>query len=90
MLPFAEGAFAGAFAKHSYLHVPKARIAGAFAELRRVLVPGGLVLLALSKAITRVLLGSSRRGPSMTFEAVDGAPLGPRFATSLSGPESTG
>jgi SAM-dependent methyltransferase len=45
-LPFAEGAFAGAFAKHSYLHVPKARIVGAFAELRRVLVPRGLVLLS--------------------------------------------
>jgi ubiquinone/menaquinone biosynthesis C-methylase UbiE len=45
-LPFAERAFAGAFAKHSYLHVPKARIAGAFAELRRVLVPRGSVLLS--------------------------------------------
>jgi SAM-dependent methyltransferase len=45
-LPFAEGAFAGAFAKHSYLHVPKARIAHAFAELRRVLAPGGLALLS--------------------------------------------
>ncbi len=46
-LPFAEGAFAGAFARHSYLHLPKARIAQAFAELRRVLAPGGLVLLSL-------------------------------------------
>jgi SAM-dependent methyltransferase len=45
-LPFADGAFAGAFAKHSYLHVPKARIAHAFSELRRVLAPGGLVLLS--------------------------------------------
>jgi SAM-dependent methyltransferase len=45
-LPFAEGAFAGAFAKHSYLHVPKARIGHAFAELRRVLAPGGFVLLS--------------------------------------------
>jgi SAM-dependent methyltransferase len=45
-LPFAEGAFAGAFAKHSYLHVPKARIAGAFSELRRVLAPRGLALLS--------------------------------------------
>jgi SAM-dependent methyltransferase len=33
-LPFAEGAFAGAFAKHCYLHVPKARIAHAY--VRRV------------------------------------------------------
>ena len=46
-LPFAEGTFAGAFARHSYLHLPKPRIAQAFAELRRVLVPGGLVLLSL-------------------------------------------
>jgi Phosphotransferase enzyme family len=29
------------------------------------------------------LICSSRRGPSMTFEAVDGAPLGPKFPTSL-------
>jgi hypothetical protein len=37
-----------------------------------------------------LLLGSSRRGPSMTFEAVDGAPLGPKFSVSLSGPEVDG
>jgi Phosphotransferase enzyme family len=37
-----------------------------------------------------MLLGSSRRGPSMTFEAVDGAPLGPKFPLSLSGPEVDG
>ena len=37
-----------------------------------------------------LLLGSSRRGPSMTFEAVDGAPLGPKFPVSLSGPEVDG
>jgi hypothetical protein len=30
------------------------------------------------------LLGSSRRGPAMTFEAVHGAPLGPKFPRSLS------
>ena len=46
-LPFAEGVFAGAFARHSYLHPPKASALGAFAELRRVLAPGGLVLLSL-------------------------------------------
>ncbi len=32
-----------------------------------------------------MLLSSSRRGPSMTFEAVDGAPLGPKFPSSLPG-----
>lgn len=46
-LPFAEGVFDGAFARHSYLHLPKASALGAFAELRRVLAPGGLVLLSL-------------------------------------------
>jgi Phosphotransferase enzyme family len=34
-----------------------------------------------------MLLSSSRRGPSMTFEAVDGAPLGPKFPVSLPGSE---
>jgi hypothetical protein len=37
-----------------------------------------------------LLLGTSRRGPSMTFEAVDGAPLGPKFPISLSGPDVDG
>src|ERR1700678_939052 len=36
------------------------------------------------------LVRSSRRGPSMTFEAVDGAPLGPKFPTSLSDLEVDG
>ena len=36
------------------------------------------------------LLGSSRHGPSMTFEAVDGAPLGPKFPSSLPSPELDG
>jgi SAM-dependent methyltransferase len=46
-LPFANNAFAGAFARHSYLHVPKARAEAALAELRRVLRPGGLLALSL-------------------------------------------
>jgi SAM-dependent methyltransferase len=46
-LPFADGVFYGAFARHSYLHLPKTRTPGAFSELRRVLAPGGLVLLSL-------------------------------------------
>ena len=33
------------------------------------------------------LVGSSRREPSMTFEAVDGVPLGPKFPSSLAGGE---
>jgi SAM-dependent methyltransferase len=46
-LPFADNAFAGAFARHSYLHVPKARAEAALAELRRVLRPGGSLALSL-------------------------------------------
>jgi len=46
-LPFADGALAGAFARHSYLHLPKARFAGALAEVRRVLRPGALLLVTL-------------------------------------------
>lgn len=44
-LPFAEGSFAGAFARHSYLHLPKERAAAAFGELRRILRPGGALLV---------------------------------------------
>lgn len=46
-LPFAEGAFAGIFARHSYLHLPKDRVAGALAEAHRVLRPGGELLVSL-------------------------------------------
>lgn len=46
-LPFADGVLAGAFARHSYLHLPKDRLGAALADLRRALVPGGLVLLTL-------------------------------------------
>jgi SAM-dependent methyltransferase len=31
-LPFGDGVFAGAFARHSYLHVPKERVPGALVE----------------------------------------------------------
>ncbi len=46
-LPFAAGAFVGAFARHSYLHVPKGRVVSALADLRRVLAPGGVLMLSL-------------------------------------------
>lgn len=44
------------------------------------------LMLAQAPPPVRVprLLSSSRRGPSMTFEAVDGRPVGPKFPTSLS------
>lgn len=46
-LPFADGAIAGLFARHSYLHVPKGRLLGAFSEALRVLRPGGTLLASL-------------------------------------------
>ena len=46
-LPFCDNAFTGAFARHSYLHLSQARAGAALAELRRVLRPGGHVLLSL-------------------------------------------
>ncbi len=46
-LPFAEGTLAGAFARHSYLHLPKARLGDALSDVRRVLQPGGLLLVTL-------------------------------------------
>jgi SAM-dependent methyltransferase len=46
-LPFTDAAFTGAFARHSYLHVPKARAVSALSDVRRVLRPGGLLMLTL-------------------------------------------
>jgi SAM-dependent methyltransferase len=46
-LPFRTGSLAGAFARHSYLHVPKGRLGAALVELRRVIRPGGKVLLSM-------------------------------------------
>jgi SAM-dependent methyltransferase len=46
-LPFADSFLAGLFARHSYLHVHKAQLAGALVEARRVLRPGGLLLVTL-------------------------------------------
>jgi SAM-dependent methyltransferase len=46
-LPFADGVLAGAFARHSYLHLVKDRVALALADLRRALRPGGLLLITL-------------------------------------------
>jgi len=44
-LPFRNGAFAGVWGMASLLHLPKAEMAGALREIRRVVTPnGGLVL----------------------------------------------
>ncbi len=46
-LPFAGGTFAGLFARHSYLHIPKERARAAFVEAARVVRPGGSLLLTM-------------------------------------------
>jgi SAM-dependent methyltransferase len=46
-LPLDDGCLDGIFARHSYLHLPKARLASALAEARRVLRAGGLLMATL-------------------------------------------
>jgi hypothetical protein len=47
-----------------------------------------LLLCSLTPPVAvPALVRWSRREPSMTFEAVDGVPLGPKFASSLTGGE---
>ena len=46
-LPFPDGSLAGAFARHSYLHLPKSRLAGTLSDLRRALRDDGVLLLSL-------------------------------------------
>jgi len=45
-LPVAHGSVGGICAWYSIIHVPDSHLAGVFGEFHRVLVPGGLVLLA--------------------------------------------
>ncbi len=46
-LPFADGVLAGAFARHSYLHLEKARVPNALGQVRRALRPGAPFLLTV-------------------------------------------
>jgi SAM-dependent methyltransferase len=46
-LPFGDATFDGVFAHHSYLHLPRERAPGAFAEAARVLVAGGSFLVSM-------------------------------------------
>ncbi|MHB1987644.1 MAG: class I SAM-dependent methyltransferase [Acidimicrobiales bacterium] len=46
-LPFATGAMAGIFARHSYLHLPKLQMSAALREAGRVLAPDGILLISM-------------------------------------------
>ena len=46
-LPFAGGSMHGAFARHSYLHLPKTELPAALRDLHRVLRAGGVAVLTL-------------------------------------------
>jgi len=50
-LPFTDGAFAGVWGMASLLHLPKAEMAGALREIRRVLIPNGGLVLGLQAGI---------------------------------------
>jgi SAM-dependent methyltransferase len=46
-IPFAAASFAGVFARHSLLHLPRRRAAAAMVEAARVLAAGGSILVSL-------------------------------------------
>jgi SAM-dependent methyltransferase len=50
-LPFGRATLAGAFARHSYLHLPRTRLGGALCDVWRVLRPGGLFLFTLIEGV---------------------------------------
>ncbi len=47
-LPFARDSLDGAWARNCYMHLPARQLPAAFAELHRVLRPGGRVMLSLA------------------------------------------
>lgn len=50
-MPFENGSFDGVFAKASLLHIDKKDIALTLNEVRRILVPGGIVHIAVKKKL---------------------------------------
>jgi ubiquinone/menaquinone biosynthesis C-methylase UbiE len=48
-MPFRPGSFAGVWACASLLHLPKSLLPAALSEVARILVPGGLLFLALKE-----------------------------------------
>jgi len=63
-LPFADATFAGIYARHSYLHLPKPRFAAAMGEARRVLARGGSLLLTM--------IAGDGEGPSLAGDDFPG------------------
>lgn len=67
-LPVAAGSVGGVCAWYSIIHVPDSHLAGVFSEFHRVLVSGGLVLLAFQVGDEpRVLTAAFGRDVDLTF-----------------------
>lgn len=71
-MPFAAGAFAGVVSYYAIFHLPRAEHPAVFAEIRRVLRPGGLGLLCLgSRDVPEDLDPDSWLGQPMYWSQFD-------------------
>ena len=76
-LPAPDGSLAGILAFYSVIHLPRPQIPVALAEFRRVLQPGGALLIAM-------------HGPALAASASEPVPPGARDAGELVEPEAFG